>query len=78
MVNVEDDIRIEHNKGQANIYPNHKMVKNYTFEPNEIEEAKLAHHIAVVAEKNGLSANDLSHLFPVILRMLKSDIPWAG
>jgi hypothetical protein len=30
-----------------------------------------------VAEENGMNVNDISHLFPGILRMLKSTSEWA-
>jgi hypothetical protein len=60
------------------ISPNHDMVKNWGFRDEEEQEAHLADAMAVVAEKNGLGANDLQHLFPAVLRMLKSDIRWAN
>ena len=53
------------------------MVKNWVFTEDEHAEATLAHAMAVVAEKNGMSANDLSHLFPALLRTLKSETDWA-
>jgi hypothetical protein len=55
----------------------HFFVNNWSFKPNEIEEANLANTIAIVAEKNGLSINDMAHIYPLILRMLKSKIQWA-
>ena len=54
------------------------LVSNWTFEENEHAEALLAKYVGEVAEKNGLSANDLQHIYPAILRMLRSDIYWAG
>jgi hypothetical protein len=33
--------------------------------------------MAIVAEKNGLTANDLQHLFPAVLRMLKDTSAWS-
>ena len=59
------------------VFPAHPMVKNWLFTEDEHAEATLAHSIAEVAEKNGVSKNDLQHLFPAILRMLKSDIQWS-
>ena len=72
-----DILKFEYNKGIKEIYPAHKMVKNWLFTEDEEEEATLANSLAIVAEKNGMSQNDLMHLFPAILRMLKSDIKWA-
>jgi hypothetical protein len=56
----------------------HKFVANWVFEDNEHHEAVLANSIAEVADKNGLSVNDLQHIYPAILRRLRSDIYWAG
>jgi hypothetical protein len=63
--------------GVTEVFPTHWMVNNWLFKEGEEEEAKLAHCMALVAEKNGMSANDLHHLFPAVLRMLKSEIPWS-
>ena len=59
------------------LYPNHHFVKNWKFKQEESKEATLAQAIALVGEKNGLSANDISYVYPYILRMLKSKIDWA-
>lgn len=64
-------------KGEYHIKPKHHFVKHWGFKENEESEASLANMMAEVAEKNGLSANDVMHLFPYVLRMLKSDIAWA-
>ena len=56
------------------IYPTHGMVYNWAFNEGEEEEARLCNAMAEVAKKNGLDGNDLNHLFPAVLRMLKSDI----
>ena len=50
---------------------------NWQFPLEEEAEADLANAIAAVAKKNGLSNNDMSHVFPYILRMLKSNSVWA-
>jgi len=55
----------------------HSFVKALHFENDEQDEKTLADAIARVAEKNGMSANDVAYVFPYILRMLKSDIDWA-
>ena len=69
-----------------NIQPNHPMVKSWLFdaEANDyaaqdkaLHEAELANAMANVAADNGMSANDLQHLFPAVLRMLKSNSNWA-
>jgi len=71
-------LKFEYEKGVQKVFPAHWMAKTWLFTEAEQAEATLANSLAIVAEKNGLSANDLQHLFPAILRMLKSDIPWAG
>jgi len=74
---MEDVLKFEYEKGVQKVYPANWMVKNWLFQEDEKDEATLAHAMAIVAEKNGMSSNDLQHLFPAILRMLKSDIDWA-
>lgn len=71
-------IRYTFEDGKTNIFPINKLVSNWLFQDIEKEEAILCNSIAEVAEKNGLDQNDLQHLFPTILRMLKSDIKWAN
>ena len=56
----------------------HRFVASWGFEDDEHQEALLANAIAEVADKNGITANELHHIYPVILRMLRSDIYWAG
>jgi len=56
----------------------HRFVASWGFEDDEHQEAVLANAIAEVADKNGITANELHHIYPVILRMLRSDIYWAG
>ena len=74
---MKDVLRFEYEKDVLNVYPANWMVKNWLFQEDEKNEATLAHAMAVVAENNGMSSNDLQHLFPAVLRMLKSDIDWA-
>lgn len=59
------------------VKPNNEMVKNWAFKENEVEEAKLAAVLAELAEKNGLSKNDLQHVFPAVLRIMKSNSEWS-
>jgi len=70
-------LNFEYNKGVKEVYPANNLAKNWRFDEGEEDEASLAHFMAVVAEKNGLSGNDLNHIFPVVLRILKSEIPWS-
>lgn len=70
--------RTQSNKGQIEIFPSHQFVNNWLFQEDEKDEASLAHYVAKVAEKNGMSANDIHHIYPAILRMLRSNIEWAN
>lgn len=65
------------NTGVKEVYPAHPMVKNWLFTEDTKDEALLANSMAIVAERNGLTANDVSHLFPAVLRMLKSNSQWS-
>lgn len=49
----------------------------WTFAHDEVEEAKLAMHLSELAEKTGISPNDFQHIFPMVLRMMKSKSEWA-
>lgn len=73
----EKTIRYEYRRGEESIFPTHQFVNNWKFDAKCKEEAELANALAFVAEKNGMTTNDLSHLFPAILRMLKSDTAWS-
>lgn len=57
--------------------PTHPNVENWWFSQDEEKLAVLANAIANIAEDTGLSRNDLQHLFPYILRMLKVDSVWS-
>lgn len=70
-------VRAEYEKGEKFIYPEHWMVRNWKFKDNQEEEATLCNAMATVAEKNGMTSNDLMHLFPAALRMLKSGGSWS-
>lgn len=71
------------NFGKVELFPVHKMVSNWLFQDSSKDdlyneqEANLANAMAEVAEANGMSANNLQHLFPAVLRMLKSNSNWA-
>lgn len=78
---MENPIVYKHNfagNKVSAISPAHKMVSNWVFNDGEEDEAALCHHMAKVAEKSGMNANDMHALFPALLRMLKSEIEWAG
>jgi hypothetical protein len=72
-----DHLDVIFKKGSAEIFPKHKFVNNWLFSINEEEEASLAHFIAAVGEKNGLTNSDIAKIFPFILRMLKSKSVWS-
>lgn len=74
-----DMLKFNYKKGGVKeISPVHPFVQNYVFPDGEDSEALLAHFTAEIAEKNGLDANDMQHIFPLILRMLKSKSEWAN
>lgn len=65
--------------------PEHKMIYNLVFEETEnttgeqaVHLAELADALAYVAEGNGLTINDIVHLLPLVLRMLKVKHQWSG
>ncbi len=64
-------------EGITEVYPSNRMVRNWLFTKDTEDEAVLANSIAIVAEKNGITINELQYIFPSILRMLKSDIDWS-
>ena len=75
---MQDIVKNTYRKGVRTIFPANQIVQNWAFPDTDEDEATLCHHIAVVAEKNGLTANDLHQIFPAILRMLRSDSVWAN
>lgn len=79
-------VRTEDNVGNRTYhYPNHQMVKSWMFYDvntqegylRSFNEANLADAMAHVAADNDISANELQHVFPMVLRMLKSKSNWA-
>lgn len=74
---MEDTLKFEYKKGVQEVKPVNGLVKNWLFTEKEHDEATLAHYMGKIAEKNGMSANDIMHLYPYVLRMLKSNIEWA-
>ena len=70
-------LNFKYEKGVKRVFPAHNSVKNWLFTEDTEDEATLAHYMAVVGEKNGITANDMQHLFPAVLRMLKNESVWA-
>lgn len=64
-------------KGVKEVFPAHQMVQFWLFTEQTEDEAALAHYMAAVAEKSGMTANDLQHIFPAVLRMLKNNSAWS-
>lgn len=75
---MSDILHFNYRKGVREVSPAHPMVKNWVFDADSEDEAALAHYMAAVAEKGGLSSNDLQHLFPAMLRMLRNQTGWAN
>lgn len=73
-----DHLTAKIRRGQVEIFPKHKFANNWLFSLEDEEEASLAHFVAVVGEKNGMTNNDVFQIFPAILRILKSKSIWAG
>lgn len=75
---METTILYKYNNGVKEVYPQHPYVNNWIFREDSEDEAHLALYVARVAEKNGMSINEVMNVFPFILRMLKSKNIWAG
>lgn len=76
--NMEHILKYKYEKGKRLVFPEHQFVSNWLFTEDSEDEAKLALYVAKIAEKNGMSINDVYAVFPFILRMLKSKDIWAG
>jgi hypothetical protein len=74
---MEKALNFKWRKGVKEVFPAHPMVENWLFTEDTEEEAMLAHQMAVIAEKGGVSANELMTIFPAVLRMLKNDTAWS-
>ena len=74
---MENRLKVNYTNGKQEIFPTHEFVWNWVFQAGEEDEALLANSIAAVAEKNGMSKDEVHKVFPYILRMLKSNIEWA-
>ena len=73
LVNIE----IDQKDKELKYYPKHELVTNWQFPDTDLEEAELIHVLAKLSVKTGLSINQLQHIFPAILRMMKSNSIWA-
>ena len=73
----KDVLKFKWENGEKQVFPAHQMVQNWRFTEQTEDEAALAHYMATVAEKSGMTANDLLHIFPAVLRMLKNDSAWS-
>jgi hypothetical protein len=62
---------------EYNIEVKTSLCHNWLFKADEVEEAQLAIHLAALGAKTGISMNDMQHIFPMILRMMKSNSGWA-
>jgi hypothetical protein len=67
----------EINKGEEIWSPENNLVSNWAFDETEKDEARLANFMAIVAQKNGISKNEMLNIYPMVLRMLKSKSLWA-
>ncbi len=76
-MNTDDVLTFRWKKGVKEVYPANEMVQNWLFTEETEDQACLAHYLAVIAEKNGMTANDLQHLFPTVLRILKDNSQWS-
>ena len=56
---------------------NTDLCPNWTFDASNVDEMNLAETMSIVAKNNGLSCNDMLHIFPLVLRMLKSKSAWS-
>lgn len=83
---TQNSVRLVIVKDTVNYFPNHQSVKSCVFpaklnDEKELEkahnEANLMDAVAKVACDNGMNANDVQHIFPAMLRMLKSTSHWA-
>lgn len=77
MNEMDQIFNYKYNKGVRTIFPANPLVSNWAFQDDQELEANLCNAVAKVAEKNGFSSTDMHHLFPAILRMLRSEIEWA-
>ena len=75
---MENVVIYKYRKGVREVFPAHKMVNNWIFTQDEEEEAVLCNSMAIVAEKSGVSATEMHHMFPIVLRMLYNKSSWSG
>ena len=73
----ETKLTYKWHKGVKEVFPSNQMVNNWSFTEEEEVEAELADAMAAVAKKSGISVNELQHIFPAVLRMLKNKSSWS-
>lgn len=73
----EQVLNYTYKKGVKQVRPANSLVQHWLFTEETEAEAILANSLAIVGAKNGISSNDLAHLFPAILRMLKNTSEWS-
>ena len=54
---------------------NINQINHWVFENDEQEG--LATAMALMADKNGVSVNEMMHIFPIVLRILKEKSEWS-
>jgi hypothetical protein len=74
---VKNPLKFDYTVNDITVKPTHPMISNWAFTEDTADEAALAHYMAVVGEKNGIGVNDLQHIFPAVLRMLKNTSAWS-
>lgn len=56
---------------------NEALCAHWIFASSEVEEAKLAQQLSALGVKTGISMNEFQHIFPMILRIMKSKSDWS-
>lgn len=86
MSEVRFNIGVSIRKNHSHYSPLHSSIQNWAFQYDNNNdqdadkaamEAHLADAMARIAELNGMGPNDLQHLFPAVLRMLKHASDWS-
>jgi len=77
MNNLKNDIESDFVAGKQRFYPANKMARNWQFQEGEEDLAKLCNAMADILDANGMNANDLMNIFPLVLRMLKVNSQWS-
>lgn len=73
----EDIIMALVDENNTEIIINTKLAYNWVFKQNEFEEAVLVQALSSLGVKTGITANEFQYIFPIILRMMKSNSEWV-